>query len=109
MAIGDLVLKEGADPAAIRAEYGAVLTVSEQSRLLGEAGLDHLDCIVVPEESLIAYDHRTAQSAREWARRNPGPRADTYLEEQRGWAEDHRRDREFLSWVVWVGRRAGAA
>ncbi|MBU1493595.1 MAG: methyltransferase domain-containing protein [Actinobacteria bacterium] len=109
VAIGDLILKQGADPAAIRQEYGAVLTQADYARLLAESGFDHLDCMVLPTEAFEAYDRRVAESAAEWAIRHPGPDADRYLEEQRTWAEDHRRDRQFLSWVVWVGRRAGTA
>jgi len=109
MAIGDLVMKEGADPAAIREEYGAVLTLSDQVEILRESGFDHLDRIVISDGGFEAYDRRTAQSAEEWVRLHPGPRADQYLEDQQSWAEDHRRDREFLSWVVWTGRRADAA
>ena len=107
VAIGDLVLKPGVDPAEIRREHGTVLSLSDQADILTGRGFEHLEPFVASEDGLAGYDRRTAASAEEWARRNPGKRAEQYLEEQRSWAEDHRRDREFMSWVVWTARYSG--
>ena len=109
VAIGDLVLKDGADPAAIREAYGAMLSLSDQHELMRRSGFDDLDHLVATEEAFDDYDRRVAESAAEWARRHPGPRAQQYLADQADWAADHRRDREFLSWVVWTGRRVGVS
>ena len=45
----------------------------------------------------------SSASAEAWAAAHPG-RGDRHLRTQRVWAEDHRRDREILDWVVWSGR-----
>ncbi|MCB2222868.1 MAG: class I SAM-dependent methyltransferase [Actinobacteria bacterium] len=101
MAIGDLVLKPGADSAAVAAEHGRMPSLDEQAAALAGLGLTDAVPTVVPDDSFEAYDARIAGSAAAWE----GPRADEHREEQRRWAEDHRRDRQVLSWVVWVARR----
>jgi len=106
IAIGDLVLKPNADADGFAEDHGKMLSLTEQHVLLRNDGFDHLDRLVVPDTSFEAYDQRVAASAQEWAVLHPGPRAEEYLAEQRRWAEDHRRDRQFLTWVVWLGRRS---
>ena len=104
VAIADLVLRPGTDAAAVSEDLGTVLSLDDQHRILTEAGLGRLERITVSTDGLADYDRRTAEGARSWAEQHPGPRADEYLAVQQAWAEDHRRDREFLDWVVWVGR-----
>lgn len=109
VAIGDLVLKRGCDPAAIAARYGRVLTLDEQRGILREAGFDPFDRIVASDTAFDGYEARVARSAGEYARLHPGEQAERCLADQRRWTADHQRDREFLTWVVWMGRRTGAA
>lgn len=106
IAVGDLVLKESADPDTVAATHGKMLTITDQHDLLRDAGFEHLERIRVPDTSFEAYDERIAASAREWCVLHPGSRAEEYLAEQKRWAVDHRRDRQFLTWVVWLGRKA---
>jgi len=109
VAIGDLVLKQGFDPAGIAAAHGRVLTLDDQRQILRDAGIDPRDCIVASDAAFDAYEERVALSAAEYARLHPGEPAERCLADQRQWAADHRRDREFLTRVIWVGRRAGTA
>ena len=104
VAIADLALKPGADADALGEGFGTVLDRDGQARILGDHGIGRLEQVVVSEDGLADYDRRTAESARLWAAQHPGPRAEEYLAFQQGWEQDHRRDRQILDWIVWVGR-----
>lgn len=107
VAIADLALKPGVGPDALGENAGTMLTRRRQARILADRGFTGLEMLVVAEDGLADYDRRTAESARAWAEQHPGPPAEEHLAVQRSWADDHRRDRQVLDWVVWVGRASG--
>jgi SAM-dependent methyltransferase len=104
IAVGDLRLRDDADPDAVAADQGKVLTAHDQAGLLDELGVDVIDHVDAGSAGWDGYDERTIRSVESWADEHPGPGADEYLAEQARWRDDHLRDREFLEWTVWVGR-----
>jgi SAM-dependent methyltransferase len=105
VAIGDLRLREDVDPAAVAAAHGTMPTAEDQAAMLDELGIDVIDRFDAAGVGWEGYDERTRRSAATWAERHPGPDADRYVAEQARWRQDHVRDRTFLDWTVWVGRR----
>lgn len=105
IAIGDLRVRDDADPDAVTADHGKVSTVREQAAMLDGLGVDVIGRVDAGPAGWDGYDERTRRSVESWADEHPGPGADEYLAEQARWRDDHRRDREFLEWTVWVGRR----
>ena len=105
VAIGDLRLREGADGRAVSESYGRVLTVGEQRDILEDLGIEIVGQIDAGPSGWDAYQDRILESVQAWAHEHPGDRAAEYLHEQRQWRSEHERDREFLDWTVWVGRK----
>jgi len=105
IAIGDLQLKPGVDARRVAEDYGKVMTRDEQAAALDRCGVDLIAEINPGREGWDGYQDRIEASARAWADRHPGDRAEQYLAEQRRWREDHTRDMEILTWAVWVGRK----
>ncbi len=102
--IGDLRLRDGADPEAIAATYGRVFTADEQRSILNRVGVEVTAQFDPGMEGWDGYQHRIMASAEAWAADHPGEKAQGYLDEQRQWRDDHDRDRGFLAWTVWTGR-----
>lgn len=104
IAVGDLRLRAGVDPAHIAETYGKVLNLEEQQAVLEAAGVAVIGRIDAGDDGWDGYQERIAESARSWARRQPGEAAQRYLAQQHEWRIHHDRDREFLEWTVWIGR-----
>lgn len=105
VAIGDMQLRPGRDADEVAKEYGTVVGDAEMDAIFDRHGLDVIGRVYTADESWDAYIERTGADAAAWAERYPGPRADGYVEEQRTWLTAHARDRDILTWVVWVGRK----
>lgn len=108
IAIGEMHVRDGVDVDAVAETHGRLMSHVELDETFARHGIEVLDRIRTADESWDAYLERVATSAESWAELNPGPRADRYLAEQRQWLDDHARDREVLTWSVWIGRKVEA-
>jgi hypothetical protein len=104
VAIGDLRLLDGADPAAVAEEHGRLDTRDEQAAALTAAGLVSVDELSLDASGWDAYQSRIWESAQQWRRLHPGPEAERFIVEQDRWQRDHERDQAVLTWTVWTGR-----
>lgn len=107
VAIGDMQLRPGRDPDEVAKEYGTVVSDAEMDETFDRHGLDVVGRVYTADESWDAYIDRTGADAASWAERYPGKRAEAYRTEQATWLTAHERDRDILTWVVWVGRKRG--
>lgn len=105
LAVGDLQLRPGVDAARVASERGRMMTRDEQAAALDRCGVDPIEILDPGREGWDRYRAGNTASARAWAERHPGPRADEHLKELERWAADHDRDVEILAWTVWVGRK----
>jgi SAM-dependent methyltransferase len=105
IAVGDLRLREGADPDRVAEEHGRVPTREEQAELLTGAGLCDIDELAPTLGGWDGYLERIAASAETWAARHPGEEAERFVAESESWRLEHERDRAFLRWTVWTARR----
>jgi SAM-dependent methyltransferase len=107
LAIGDLRLRDAADrdrlPAAGLQEMAAVATRDEQTATLTGLDLEVISEMVAPDEAWEQYHQTVVQSAASYAVEHPN--AD-FRELAATWMEDFQRDREYLTWSVWVARRS---
>lgn len=106
LAIGDLRLRDAADrdrlPAAGIPEMATAATRSEQAALLTTLGLEVISEMVAPDEAWEQYHQTVIESAGAYAVEHPN--AD-YRDLAATWMEDFQRDREYLTWSVWVARK----
>lgn len=107
VAIGDVTLLQGAEPDQIAEEYGRVLSPEDQLDILRELGCHVTARFDATPDTWDAYEARILDSAETYLQQNPGPEATQFMAEQQKWAEDHTRDRAFLTFTIWVGRVAG--
>ena len=100
--VGDLRVRDEADPDAIHEVYDGALRRDEQHAVLADAGLDLLGEVVGSPDSWTAYDERTAKSARDYAARHPTEEVEGYLADQEAWAAEHVDDHHVMSFAVMV-------
>jgi SAM-dependent methyltransferase len=107
LAIGDLRLRDEADrdrlPGAGLAEMAATATRHEQAAKLTGLGLELISEIIAPDEAWEHYHQTVIESADAYAVEHP--EAD-YRAMAATWMEDFQRDREYLTWTVWVARKS---
>ena len=104
IAIGDMHLRDGLDAAAVTKSHGAVESIDELEAHFARHGLDIVGRVNTTDEAWDSYLARTRGCVESWARLHPGDRSASYLEEQQRWQRDHARDREILTWSVWVAQ-----
>lgn len=105
IAIGEMHLRDGVDADDVAKTHGRVTSQPELDEMFEAHGIEVIGRIRTTDEAWDDYLARTRHAATEWARLHPGPRAARYLVEQHAWEHDHQRDREVLTWSVWVGRK----
>ena len=105
VAIGDMHLRDGLDAATVSQSYGAIESIEELEATFGDHGLDIIGRVNTSDADWDDYLSRTRTAVTAWAQRYPGERADSYVAEQRSWEDDHARDREILTWSVWVAEK----
>jgi len=105
IAIGDMHLRAGLDPQAVSKTHGALESIDELDRCFADNDIELLGRINTSDEAWDTYLARTELAAASWLELHPGDRAQSYLDDQRAWQEDHERDREILTWSVWVGKK----
>lgn len=105
IAVGDMHLRAGLDPTAVRASHGTVASTSQLEAYFDEHGVEILGRVNTSDDEWDEYLLRTTESVERWAQLHPGPRAEEYLEVNESWKADQARDREILTWSVWVGRK----
>jgi SAM-dependent methyltransferase len=101
IAIGDLRLRHGADPALLP---GSVLTRSDQIGALGRLGLTPLVELVSEDDSWRAYHQRVIANAELYAVGFEGDPLRDRRAMAREWMEDFERDRRVMVWSVWVAQ-----
>ena len=106
IAFGELQLNDGGDAAVDAEAYGVVLTREDQLAVLERHGIEPIAEIVTTRDSWDDYDQRTEASADAYAVRYPGEEAERFRCEQKEWRMQHDDDKRYLSWTVWVGRKA---
>jgi len=107
IAVGDLQLGPGVDADEVRESYGAVMSRGDQAAALARVGISSVVEYPATTEAWDGYQARIEESATAWLEANPGPEAEKFFEEQARWQQDHARDREILTWTVWVGTVTG--
>lgn len=100
VAIGDMRTRDGVTSADVPDKYGAVSTLAEQEALFADHGLQIVDRIDTADQSWDAYIARTHACAEAWP-------TDDYVAVQQEWEADHQRDRNLLTWSVWIADRLG--
>ena len=105
LAIGDLRLRNAADRIPLQeagAPEAATSTRDEQAALLAGLGLEVISEIVAPDEAWEEYHQTVIASADTYAEEHPD--AD-YRHLAAAWMEDFQRDRQHLTWCVWMARK----
>ena len=105
LAIGDLRLRQAADRERLReigAPAAATPTRDEQATILIGLGLDPIFEMVAPDDAWEQYHQTVLASATTYAVDHPD--AD-YRHLAAAWMEDFQRDRQHLTWSVWVARK----
>lgn len=102
IAIGDMHLRDELDPEVVSKTHGAVDSVAKIEASFATHGLDIIGRVNTSDEAWDEYLGRTREAAQSWAQLHPGERAESFVAEQREWEHDHARDREILTWSVWV-------
>ena len=105
IAIGEMHVRDGVDTDAVVETHGRLMSHTELDDTFANHGIDVIGRIRTSDAAWDDYLARTAHAATTWAQLHPGERAERYLAEQRDWESDHARDREVLTWSVWVGRK----
>lgn len=105
IAIGDMHIRDGVDPDAVKDQHGRLMSQAELDETFERHGIDVLGRINTSDAQWDDYQARTAEAAVAWRHLHPGERADGYVEEQRAWESDHERDKSLLTWSVWVGQK----
>jgi len=105
MAIGDMHLRDERTTEEVVEHYGAIDSVGIIESYYAEAGIELIGRVATTDEAWDDYLARTRASASAWAQMYPGERADRYLAEQQDWERFHERDRDVLTWSVFVGRK----
>jgi SAM-dependent methyltransferase len=105
LAIGDLRLRDDADRERLRqagAPEAAMPTRDEQVAILTGLGLDPISEMAAPDQAWEQYHLTVLASAEAYASEHPD--AD-YRHLAAAWMEDFQRDRQLLTWNVWVARK----
>ena len=102
IAIGDLRLRAGVDPTVVP---GSVPTAGDQIAILETLGLEPRVELVSDDASWRAYHERVIANAELYAVGWEGDPERDRRAMAREWMEDFERDREVLTWSVWVARR----
>ena len=105
IAIGDMVLRDGIDAGTLTQSHGAIESIEELETSFDTHGLSILGRVRTADDAWDDYLKRTKTSATAWAQLHPGERSDSYVAEQQQWEHDHARDREILTWSVWVAEK----
>jgi SAM-dependent methyltransferase len=107
LAVGDLRLRSTADRDRLKAdglsEMATAATRDEQAAILRASGLDVISEMVAPDEAWEQYHRTINESAETFALEHP--EAD-YRDLAAEWMEDFERDREYLTWSVWIARKS---
>lgn len=103
IAIGEMHIRDGIDPEAATQPHGRLMSHQELDETFDRHGIDVIGRIRTADHSWDDYLARTATSAVLWQELHPSEAADRYVAEQQEWESDHARDRQFLTWSVWVG------
>lgn len=107
IAVGEMHVRDGVDTDAAVENYGRLMNQQELDETFAKHGIEVIGRIRTSDAAWDGYIARTAHAAKAWAEIHPGERAERYLAEQLEWESDHARDREVLTWSVWVGRKSG--
>ena len=102
IAVGDLRLRVGADPAEVP---GSVLTAADQIGALEGLGLRPIVEMVSDDASWRAYHARVIANAELYAVGSEGHPERDRRDMARAWMEEFERDRKTLTWSVWVAER----
>ena len=102
IAIGDLRLRAGADPALLP---GSVLTGGDQLEAMETLALDPIVELVSDDASWRAYHERVIANAELYAIGSEGDPLWDRRDLARDWMEDFERDRQVMTWSVWVAER----
>lgn len=105
IAIGDMHLRDGLDPDAVAKTHGAVESVAQLEASFSAHGLDIIGRVNTTNDAWDDYLGRTRGAVQTWAQLHPGERSKSFIDEQRLWEQDHARDREILTWSVWVASK----
>jgi len=102
VAVGDLRLREGADPDALP---GTVPTRAGQLEALTDLGLRPIAEVAASDASWRAYRDRVLANAASYALGAEGDPDRDRRAMAREWIEDLERDRRALVWSVWIAQR----
>ena len=102
IAIGDLRLRAGADPARLP---GSVLTGSDQLEAMEALALDPIVELTSDDTSWRAYHERVIANAELYAIGFEGDPLRDRRDMAHDWMEDFERDRRVMTWSVWIAER----
>ena len=106
LAVGDLRLRDLTERDRLREaglpEMAATPTREEQVAIISSLDLEVITEMAAPDEAWEQYHRTVVESAETYAAEHP--EAD-YRHLAAEWMEDFERDREYLTWTVWVARR----
>ncbi len=105
IAIGDMHLRDGLDANSVTESHGAIESIEELEASFDTHGLDLLGRVNTTDDAWDEYIQRTREAALLWAETYPGERSASFVSEQAQWQKDHARDREILTWSVWVATK----
>ena len=104
-AIGDMHLRDNLDPVAVTQSHGAVDSATQIEASFDTYGLDIIGRVNTSDAAWDNYLTGTRKAALAWAQKHRGKRAASFISEQQEWEEHHARDREILTWSVWVAQK----
>lgn len=102
VAVGDLRLADGAEPAHLP---GKVLTGGEQEATLRRLGLEPITEVLPSVDSWRGYCEGTVVGAERFAAGHEGDPVFDRRDLAREWLAEFERDRLLLTWSVWVAER----
>lgn len=105
IALGDMHLRDGLDPTVVAQSHGAVDSVDSIEDRFAEHGFEIVGRVTTSDAAWDSYLGETTKAVIAWSELRPGERSESFIAEQQQWQLDHARDREILTWSVWVARR----
>ncbi len=102
VAVGDMHVRPGVDPQLILESHGRVDSLADIDGWFTDNGLEVLDQVSTSDESWLAYHDRVDGAASSWGESGTAGR---WRAEAQAWRADADRDRDVLTWSVWVARK----
>ncbi len=106
IAIGDMHVRPGVSTEDAAQTHGRVDSLEEIDGWFATHGVEIIDQVSTSDDDWAAYHDRVEAAASSWQSDGSGNEHDKrWLAEAHEWRAAAERDREVLTWSVWIGRR----